>query len=540
MPTIVSNDGISKYQPDSQNARRRSWPGLFVSVAACLVIAAPSAGVAGERDPTAAGITAPQARQKNVVVIVADDLGFQLGCYGDPVARTPGIDRLAAAGTRFTRAYCTTASCSASRSVLMTGQFNHTTGHYGHAHGNSHFSTYESVPTLPVMLDEAGYRTCSIGKYHLAPDYVYYFENYRNNGTAGARNSVVMAQNAKEWIAENDDQPFFLYWCSSDPHRGGGADGFSNYNDDPARYPGVTPVRYDPMDIPVPAWLPDNTDTRAELAEFYQAISRLDQGVGRILDALVETGHWDDTLVVFLSDNGPPFPGAKTTLYDPGMRLPLIVRDPSLPKQGVVSDAMVSWVDLTPTVLDYCGVTPTAQSPIQPAENKGSRTTERQNPGRNPTRTVRPNGGQPVTFAGRSYLSAVGGQNDDKFREVRASHTFHEITMYYPMRVLVQDNYKYIFNVAHQLPYPFASDLYASPTWQGVLKRGDKSYGVRQLEAYLFRPRHELFDLAADPDELVNLADRPEHRQRLMKMQQQVEAWQKVTKDPWHSKWEYE
>lgn len=495
---------------------------------------------ASDPNPSTANISAAVAAPKNVVVIVADDLGLQLGCYGDPVARTPGIDRLAAAGTRFTRAYCTTASCSASRSVLMTGQFNHTTGHYGHAHGNSHFSTYESVPTLPVMLSEAGYRTCSIGKYHLAPDYVYLFEDYRNEGTAGARNSVVMAANAKEWIAEKNDQPFFLYWCSTDPHRGGGPDGFANFNAEPDRYPGVTPVRYRAEDMPVPPWLPDNSESRAELAEFYQAISRLDQGVNQLLDALVETGHWDDTLVVFLSDNGPPFPGAKTTLYDPGMRLPLIVRDPTLPKHGLVSNALVSWVDLTPTVLDYCGVTPKQVAPIQPAENKGARVTQPPPASRNRPRTPNRETPPAVRFAGRSFLSAVGGENDDKFREVHASHTFHEITMYYPMRVLVQDDYKYVFNIAHQLPYPFASDLYASPTWQGVLKRGDRMYGLRPLDSYLQRPRHELFNLAQDPHELQNLADRPEHQDRLKRMQDQVQAWQKTTNDPWELKWEYE
>ena len=107
---------------------------------------------------------AADAQQRNVVVFVADDQGFQAGCYGDKVIQTPNLDRLAAAGTRFTRAACTTASCSASRSVLMTGLYNHATGHYGHAHGYNHFSTYETVQSLPMILADAGYRTCSIGK----------------------------------------------------------------------------------------------------------------------------------------------------------------------------------------------------------------------------------------------------------------------------------------------------------------------------------------------------------------------------------------
>ena len=467
-------------------------------------------------------------KPRNVVIFVVDDQGMQAGCYGDKVVKTPNIDRLATHGTRFTRAACTTASCSASRSVLMTGLYNHATGHYGHAHSYNHFSTYESVQTLPVILANAGYRTCSIGKYHLAPKYVYEFQEYRNAGVQGNRNSVRMANNAKEWIAEDDSRPFFLYICTSDPHRGGGPGGFSNYNNDPKYYPGVTPVRYSPDEMVVPPWLPDSAETRGELAEYYQAISRLDQGLGVLLDALEETGHWDDTLIMFLSDNGPPFPGAKTCLYEPGMNLPLIVRDPLRKKTGITTDARVVWADVTPTVLDWCGVKPADAKPIQPTENVG----ERREGGRGKK--------QPYQFHGRSFLSVLENEHPQGFDEVYASHTFHEITMYYPMRVIISGNYKYIFNVAHELPYPFASDLYRSPTWQGVLQRGEDLYGKRSVYAYLHRPRHELYDLDQDPYEVDNLAFKPEFQQKLEELQAKLKEWQKQTRDPWVSKWEYE
>ena len=293
------------------------------------------------------------AEHRNVVLFVVDDQGFQAGCYGNKVIRTPAIDSLAANGTRFTRGHCTTASCSACRSVLMTGLYNHAIGHYGHAHSYNHFSTYESVPTLPVLMAEAGYRTCSIGKYHLAPRATYLFQEYRNKGVQGNRNAVRMARNAREWIAEDDQKPCFLYFCTSDPHRGGGPDGYSHFNEHPDRYPGLTPVRYKPSDVIVPPWLPDKPEVRNELAEYYQAISRLDQGLGVLLKALKDTGHWDDTLILFLSDNGPPFPGAKTNLYEPGMNLPLIVRSPGQKTHGGVTDALVTWADITPTILDF-------------------------------------------------------------------------------------------------------------------------------------------------------------------------------------------
>ncbi len=467
---------------------------------------------------------AADAPPRNVVLVVADDLGFQAGCYGDAAAKTPGLDRLAAEGTKFTRAHCTTASCSASRSVLLTGRFNHSTGHYGHAHGEGHFSTYESVATLPVMLAEGGYRTCSIGKYHLAPEQVYHFETYRNEGAQGARNAVRMAANAKDWIADADDRPFFLYFCTSDPHRGGG-DGFANF-DDPNHYPGVKKTTFDPVALPVPGWLPDTPVVRQELAQYYEAINRMDQGLSALLTALDETGHADDTLVIFLSDNGPPFPGAKTTLYEPGSNLPLVVRDPTIAAKGVTSDALVSWVDVTPTILDWCGVTPKPHVALRPSENDGD---------------LDATGPKlPVKFPGRSFVPALGTPHAAGFDRIYASHTFHEVTNYYPMRVLIDGDWKLIFNVAHQLPYPFASDLHSSPTWQETLKNGRPYFGKRRTADYVQRPRFELYDLKTDPDELTNLAADPEHRARLERMQAEMQAWQKATRDPWASKWTYE
>jgi len=469
------------------------------------------------------------SHKKNVVLVVVDDSGLQSGCYGNTAIKTPNIDRLAAAGTRYTRAHCTTASCSACRSVILTGLYNHATGHYGHAHGYNHFSTYESVKSLPVILNEAGYRTCSIGKYHVAPEYIYHFQEYRNEGVQGNRNSVRMANNAKAWITEKSDKPFFLYYCSNDPHRGGGPGGFANYNDDPNHYPGVKPVKYKPEDVIVPPWMNDNLETRKELAEYYQAISRFDQGLGMLLDTLKETGHWDDTMIIFCSDNGPPFPGAKTCLYQPGMKLPFIVRNPDVKQQGGTCDAIVMWTDITPTILDYCNVTPQPAIPVVASENRGAPLTK--------FRKLKP---KPVKFHGRSFLKTIGQEHPTGWNENFASHTFHEITMYYPMRVIISGKYKYIFNIAHQLPYPFASDLYASPTWQSVLSAKSKTYGKRTVYAYIHRQRDELYDLEADPDEVNNLATDPKHQAKLKELQDKVKAWQKRTKDPWHLKWTYE
>ncbi len=433
----------------------------------------------------------PTASKKNVVVIIGDDLGRTLGCYGDRNAKTPQIDALAASGTRFENAFCTTASCSPSRSVILSGLYNHANGQYGLAHATHHFQSHEWVRGLPVLLKDAGYRTCLIGKFHVLPESNYQFETKADQKTQGARNSAQMAENAAAFIKADDARPFFIYYASTDPHRA--KEGYANEG----KYPGVTPVQIDPAQIEVPPFLPDQPEVRKDLAEYYMSVARLDQGVGRMMQALKDTGHANDTLVIFMSDNGIPFPGAKTGQYEPGVKLPLICRLPSQ-KPGLVSNAMVTWADITPTILHYTG----AAGPKYPLH-------------------------------GESFLKGITDPAWSSRDSVFLSHTFHEVTMYYPMRTLRTAKYKYILNLASGLPFPFASDLYDSPTWQGVLKRNDQSYGNRDRAAFIQRPRVELYDLEQDPHELLNLAAKPEHAATVAKLNAQLKEHQQRTQDPW-------
>lgn len=445
--------------------------------------------------PTEAGRQKP----RNIVMIVGDDHGRELGCYGNSVVQTPNLDALAAQGTRFENAFCTTASCSPSRSVILSGLHNHANGQYGLAHATHKQNTHPWVRSLPALLRAAGFRTASVGKVHVLPEAVYPFDSFLNEGTAGGRNGVRMAENSESWIRQDNTRPFFLYFCPTDPHRA--AQGFANGT----AYPGVSPVKYKPGEIKVPPFLPDLPETRQDLAEYYVSISRLDQGIGRLMKALDATGHRDDTIVFYLSDNGPPFPGAKTGVYDPGIRLPLIVRSPDQKQRGVVSTAMVSWTDLTPTVLNFAG----AKGPDYPLH-------------------------------GRSFLSVLDVTNPPGWDQIFASHQFHEITMYYPMRAIRTPRYKYIWNIASPLPFPFASDLYDSPTWQATLRDKPARYGARTVQALIQRPKHELYDLQSDPNEAVNLADRPEHASTLKDLQARMRTWQEATKDPWLVKYEHE
>jgi N-sulfoglucosamine sulfohydrolase len=436
---------------------------------------------------------AQNAPKKNVILLVADDLGLQLGCYGDQQARTPNLDRLAGQGTRFTHGFASVASCSASRGTLLTGMPTHQCGQFGHAHAEHNVHTFRQIRSLPLLLNAAGYKTGVVGKLHVQPQTVYPF-----HVEAPGRNVVQIAEQVKTFLAGRDGKPFFLHVGFAEPHRAG--KGFGN---DAKLAAGIPAVRFDPMAIVPPAFLPTNEDTRGEWAEYLQAVARLDHGVGLVLQELSSAGVLDDTLVIFLSDNGPPFQGAKTTLYDPGVHLPLIVRRPGANRVPTCS-GLASWTDITPTILDWCDVPP------------------------------------PKGLPGRSLLPGTGTERPAGWDVVFGSHQFHEITMYYPMRMVRTRTHKYILNLAHGLEVPHASDLWASATWQGVLRRGDRMFGVRTTAAYLNRPREELYDLTTDAHEVRNLATEPAAAEVLGQMRARCRAWQEATNDPWVVKYTHE
>jgi N-sulfoglucosamine sulfohydrolase len=187
------------------------------------------------------------------------------------------------------------------------------------------------------------------------------------------------------------------------------------------------------------------------------------------------------------------------------MNLPCIVRTPWQQNRGIACDALVNYADLAPTILDFARATPSDYE-----------------------------------FHGRSFRPALEHEHAGGWDTTYASHTFHEITMYYPMRVVRERRFKLIWNIAHGLDYPFASDLWASATWQGNLSRGRELYGKRTIDAYLHRAKFELYDLENDPHEVVNLADDPAYADKLEAMKVKLKAFQRQTKDPWILKWDYE
>lgn len=486
------------------------------------------------------------AAERNIIFFVTDDESPTLGSYGDTIAVTPNIDRLADDGVVFLNAFATTASCSASRSVIMSGLHNHKNGQFGHQHSYHKFASFHNVVSLalPRVLANAGYRTAHIGKYHVAPEEVYRFETYLKGNT---RSTVQLSEQCREFIAnKTDSRPFFLYFGTSDPHRGGGTDLnsklelkpnlFGNRRDRGA-YPGVNEVFFDPKSVPIPPFLPDTPETREELAQYYQSCSRIDQGLGRLIEILKENDLYEKTLIVFTSDHGMAYAGAKTTVYEAGLRVPFVVRNPYEKNRGVKSEALVSHVDITPSLLDFAGgLDPKTNGPrrwIDPDQywrNRGEALKENRNGGHDFR-----------SYHGKSWIPILGKPNAQHWETIFASHTFHEIQMYYPMRVVRDKRFKLIWNIAAALPYPFASDLWAASSWQAQYKKGlSASYGKKTVGEYIHRPPFELYDIYNDPHEAENLASKPEFQEVLKTYQNKLKSFQKKMEDPWIMKWNYE
>ena len=445
----------------------------------------------------AAPKTTSPSRKRNVLLIVSDDHGYDLSCAGGKV-RTPVLDALVHDGVLFTDAYASVSSCSSSRATLYTGLYSHTNGMYGLAHDVHNFSLLDDVKTLPWMLKQAGYATALVGKLHVKPEALLAYDAWLLPEKPLVRDVAAMGHAAGRWMREQDGKPFFLTVAYSDPHRAGDTSNFGNTRD----WPEVKRERYAPADVAIPSHLPDLPGVRTDLAEYYEAVSRMDAGVGILLRELKEAGHEDDTLVIYLSDNGRPFPGAKDNLYYEGIHLPLIVRAPGASKHGLQNRAMVSWIDIAPTILDWTGVAPPPDYRYLP-------------------------------LPGRSILPILGEANPKGWDEVFATHSFHEIDQYYPTRSLRTRQYSYFLNLQPTLEVPIASDVALSPTWKAITGTPGAMLGKRTLEAFHHRPAEELYDLGADPDEVINLAGNAKYAGTLADLRHRLDTWRTATHDPW-------
>jgi len=286
------------------------------------------------------------AERPNVLLITADDLGCQLSCYGEKRFSTPRLDALAAQGTRFESFYVAQSSCSSSRAALLTGRWPHQNGQIGLAHLG--FRMHPGQPTLPALLKAAGYRTGIIGKLHIEPA-----ADFPWDWMSKAKVAAKPTQDVK-WVAEQSraffasareaKQPFFYYVNFFDPH--------GPYTPEVDQIAGIpeTPMRPQDVTDPYPLRTPTEAAQKRVTATIINTIRRVDVGVGLLLDELQSAGFAANTLVVLIGDNGLPVVRGKTWSYEPGVRVPLLMRGPGI-EPGSVRTDLASAVDLMPTIL---------------------------------------------------------------------------------------------------------------------------------------------------------------------------------------------
>lgn len=407
----------------------------------------------------------PAATRPNIVIIHWHDLGTHLPVYGYDVS-TPHADSLSAESVVFTRCFSTSPLCSPARGALWTGRYPHSNGLEGLTHRGWEYRQDER--TLAMHLGAAGYTTALVGLQHEARDSETL--GFDELVPCGRNNARDVADAASAWLGrDREDAPFLLVCGMVEVHRDWPAD----------RYP---PQSHE--SVRTPDYLPDNDSTREDLAAFGGAIAVADAGLGEILAAIERNSLVDDTVVIFTTDHGAPFPRAKSTLYDPGVRVAFMVRLPSTLREAeprLVSDLM-SHVDVVPTLLELASI-------------------------------AVPENIQGMSLAG----TWTHGAPTDR-REVYLEKTYH--ADYDPIRAVRTESHKYIRNFEPRPLLDLPPDLEDSLTRRGM---GDDHLAPR--------PSEELYDLRTDPLERANLAADPEHAATLRELRERLTAFMVATGD---------
>jgi N-sulfoglucosamine sulfohydrolase len=439
------------------------------------------------------GATVPRP---NIVLIIADDMAWEdCGAYGHKTVKTPNLDRMAREGMRFDRAFLTCSSCSPSRSSMITGRYPHSTGAE-----QLHWPLPKEQVTFVELLKRAGYWTAAAGKWHLGEAVKDRFDMVREanpagyqlaTGTNAARSKMSASENNEvqsgcdQWIptlrARPRDQPFFLWFAALDPHR--------DYEEN------AVPNPHQPGDVVVPPFLPDHPDVRKDLALYYDEINRLDAYVGRVMAELKAQGVDDNTLVLFTSDNGRAFPRCKTTVYDTGIKTPVIVRWPGQVKAGSTCARLISSVDFSETFLELAGLKPTP------------------------------------TFQGRSFAALLKNPEATVREHVFAEHNWHDFEA--RTRAVRSERFKYIRNDYPDLPNTPPADAVRSLTFMAMRRLRDAGQLTPGQMACFVKPKpaEELYDTQADPFEAQNLAGNSKHAATLDRLRAELARWQKETDD---------
>ncbi len=440
---------------------------------------------------TLVGLICPIASssQPNILVIVSEDNGTELGCYGDPHARTPNLDTLAAQGVRFSRAYVAQPGCSQSRAAYLTGLYPHQNGQIGLATWG--FRMYnKDTPNMVTCLKQQGYRTGIIGKLHVNPAEAFPFDFHEISTANFARKDLAdYAKFAGKFINASSD-PFFLSVNYPDAH----APWIKQVE-------GLPKVPLEASDVrPLPYFGVDTPQLRADMANHYNCMARLDALVGDLLTTLTVSGKRDNTLIIYFGDHGADFLRGKRTSYEGGIRVPLIVQWPDKMAAGQVRDELVSTVDLMPTLLAASGAQPVADLP------------------------------------GHSLLPLLQNQEIAWRRYLFTEyHTHAAIDNFFPQRTVCDARFKLIENLLPNQVNPGYAFTVHKKMADAHVAQAIESSNAEIRDAYRLMerpPRFELYDLKKDPHEFRNLTGERAHAKKLAELKAQLAAWRKQTADP--------
>lgn len=410
---------------------------------------------------------APGNEPPNFLVFVADDAGARhFGCYGNRSIRTPNIDRLSEEGLTCDKAMLTTPQCSPSRISLLTGKYPHTT-----RAEDLHMPLPAGHTTVAGYLRDAGYVTGHMQKRHEGPHSDRQFDWYDPG-----------LEKFPDLLDAAGSRPFFLWVAFDDPHR--------PYQD------GTIARPHEPEAVEVPPYMADTAETRADLARYYDEIGRMDEAVGRFMDVLRRRALERQTLVIFLSDNGAPFPREKGTVYDAGVRTPLIFRWPGVVPVGRRHGGLMSVIDLAPTLLELAGV------------------------------------GTAMDLQGQSFAAGLRDPGALRSRSAAFSErNWHDSDEH--IRSVRTGRYRLVHNAYVELPFGSPADVSASPSWRALYERkqANRLTGAQSLLFQSPRPEIEFYDIDRDPFEIDNLAPRPEYQPAIAEHFALLQEWRKATHD---------
>lgn len=433
------------------------------------------------------------AAQPNILLLMAEDLSPRIGSFGDPIARTPAIDRLAEQGVRYPNVFTTAGVCAPSRAALMLGRHQNSTGTQHMRTSDGPLGEYLAVPppeakAFPELLRRAGYFTYQHGKLD------YQFSGVRS-GT-GPSSIWDAEDNDRQWADRDGDQPFFGMVNFMVTHESGifaplgtwprGLFHFVMQLAQANMRTGWTEnvIATDPAKVDLPPYYPDLPELRADLARQYDNIQIMDAQVAAILERLEQDGLADGTIVIWTTDHGDGLPRAKRELFESGIRVPMIIRWPESlrPKDlipGTLDSRMISFVDLTSTILALAGVVDA--------------------PGAHGHDFLDPR------VPEREYVYASRDRIDDALDRQRAvrDERYKYIRSYHP-------------NLASSNLSDFRENQAGMRAWRAAFEAGD----LTDIEGRFFQGpgEEQLYDLDQDPFEINNLIASPEHmaiRERL-------------------------